>query len=138
MASISSGEPGRLSARPSQSFGDRLGAMLPQRERRGGEARSSPRRLTEPRGPSGSEPRGPSGGEACQSFQATGAGRSSGGKWPGAGRRGKLTEPKGLAAKKVGQGEAIGQLLGLWLHDLCLVTGHLALPGVPRNALLCS
>ena len=48
-----------------------------------------------------------------------------------------MTEPKGPAAKKVGHGEAIGKLLGLWLHDFCLVAGHLALPGVPRNALLC-
>ena len=71
-------------------------------------------------------------------LSSTGARRSSGGKWPGAGRRRKLTEPKGPAAKKEGQGEANGQFLGLWLHDLCLAAGNLALPGVPRSAFLCS
>ena len=106
------GSPGRLSARSSQSArrpfrGDASSA----RAARVG-ARPSPRRLTEPRGPSGSEMRGPSGSEACRSFQATGARRSSGGKWPGAGRRGKLTEPRGPAAKKGGHGEANGQLFG--------------------------
>ena len=46
----------------------------------------------------------------------------SGGKWPGAGRRGKLTEQRqrGPAAKKGRHGEANGQLFGLWLHDLWL------------------
>ena len=68
------------------------------------------RRLTEPMGPSGSEVR--------RSLQATGARRSRGSKWPGAGRRGKLTEPKGTAAKNGGRGEANRQLLRLWLYDL--------------------
>jgi hypothetical protein len=44
----------------------------------------------------------------------------SGGKWPGSGRRRKLTEQRGPAAKKGGRGEANGILLGLWLHDLWL------------------
>ena len=161
VANISSAESGRLSARPSQSLGDGLGAMLPRRERRGGgtvestqvdraegpkrEKRAGPFKLPArgvQAGASGLERAGEaslkSRGEACRSFQATGARRSSGSKWPGAGRRGKLTEPKGPAAKQGGQGEANGQLLGLWLYDLCLAAGNFALPGVPRNALLCS
>jgi hypothetical protein len=42
----------------------------------------------------------------------------SGGKWPGASRRGKLTEHRGPAARNGGHGEANGQLFGRWLHDL--------------------
>ena len=46
----------------------------------------------------------------------------SGSKWPGAGRRGKLTEQRqrGPAAKKGRHGEANGQPFGLWLHGLWL------------------
>jgi hypothetical protein len=49
---------------------------------------------------------------------ARGAQVLSGGKWPGAGRRGKLTEQRFPAAKHRRRGEANGQLFGLWLHDL--------------------
>jgi hypothetical protein len=42
----------------------------------------------------------------------------SGGKWPEAGRRGKLTEQRGPAANQGRHGEANGQLFGLWFNGL--------------------
>ena len=117
--------------------GDRLGAMLLSASGAGGGTAESTQ-VDRAEGSKRERAEGPKRGRSAPVLSSYRREASSGGKWPGAGRRGKLTEPKGPAAKQGGQGEANGQLLGLWLHDLCLAAGNLTLLGVPRNALLCS
>ena len=122
--------------------------MLPRRERRargGGTVEST--QVDRAEGSTRERAEGPKRAKRAGPFKLPARGVQEGmGKWPGAAlgacRSGKLTEPRGPAAKKGGQGEANGQLLGdvaSWLLAVTWVldTGRFRGCRVPRNALLC-
>ena len=94
--------------------GGRLGAVLPWRERRRGRTVES----TQVYQAEGSKRKRIVPALSISCYRSEAFKLLSGGKWPGAGWRGKLTEPRGPAEKKGGRSEANGQLFGLWLHDL--------------------